>query len=159
MATLESLPFDNSALRALPLDPEERDYVRTVHGEPAGGSGALERVGGAPSRAEYRPTSSRPRPLSGSVSSGACYSRVRPTPIKNPALVAHSQPALDLLSLSPSEVAREEFLQYLGGNELLPGSEPAAHCYCGHQFGSFSGQLGDGCAQWVAAHASRVPLL
>uniref|UniRef100_A0AAZ3PRT5 Selenoprotein O n=1 Tax=Oncorhynchus tshawytscha TaxID=74940 RepID=A0AAZ3PRT5_ONCTS len=23
----------------------------------------------------------------------------------------------------------------------MPGSEPAAHCYCGHQFGSFAGQL------------------
>ena len=34
------------------------------------------------------------------------------------------------------------------GSKVLPGSEPAAHCYCGHQFGAFSGQLGDGCAQY-----------
>ena len=32
MSTLESLPFDNSVLRALPLDSEERSYVRTVQG-------------------------------------------------------------------------------------------------------------------------------
>jgi uncharacterized protein YdiU (UPF0061 family) len=31
---------------------------------------------------------------------------------------------------------------YLSGNKLLPGSDPMAHCYCGHQFGSFAGQLG-----------------
>ena len=28
----------------------------------------------------------------------------------------------------------------------MPGSETAAHCYCGHQFGVFAGQLGDGAA-------------
>uniref|UniRef100_A0A8D0N2L3 Selenoprotein O n=1 Tax=Sus scrofa TaxID=9823 RepID=A0A8D0N2L3_PIG len=35
------------------------------------------------------------------------------------------------------------------GNALLPGSEPAAHCYCGHQFGQFAGQLGDGAAMYL----------
>ncbi len=24
------------------------------------------------------------------------------------------------------------------GNKIIPGTEPAAHCYCGHQFGYFS---------------------
>ena len=33
-----------------------------------------------------------------------------------------------------------------GGNRKLEGSVTAAHCYCGHQFGHFSGQLGDGAA-------------
>lgn len=47
-----------------------------------------------------------------------------------------------------SEVARPEFVECFSGNELLPGSETASHCYCGHQFGNFAGQLGDGCAQW-----------
>jgi uncharacterized protein YdiU (UPF0061 family) len=31
----------------------------------------------------------------------------------------------------------------------MPGSERAAHCYCGHQFGSFAGQLGDGAAIYL----------
>uniref|UniRef100_A0A3Q0RHN7 Selenoprotein O n=1 Tax=Amphilophus citrinellus TaxID=61819 RepID=A0A3Q0RHN7_AMPCI len=31
----------------------------------------------------------------------------------------------------------------------MPGSEPAAHCYCGHQFGQFAGQLGDGAACYL----------
>jgi hypothetical protein len=36
----------------------------------------------------------------------------------------------------------DDFAQVFGGNRLLPGSEPAAHCYAGHQFGNFAGQLG-----------------
>lgn len=38
------------------------------------------------------------------------------------------------------------FVEYFAGNQLLPGSDPAAHNYCGHQFGHFAGQLGDGAA-------------
>ena len=34
--------------------------------------------------------------------------------------------------------------EYLCGNKLFKGSTPTAHNYCGHQFGYFSGQLGDG---------------
>lgn len=34
----------------------------------------------------------------------ACYSRVSPTPLNNPKLVAVSQPALQVLDLDPSEV-------------------------------------------------------
>ena len=77
---------------------------------------------------------------------GACFSRVKPTLVKNPTLVALSQEVVDLIGLSPSETARPDFVEYFSGNKILPGSEPAAHCYCGHQFGNFAGQLGDGCA-------------
>lgn len=31
----------------------------------------------------------------------------------------------------------------------MPGAEPHSHCYCGHQFGSFAGQLGDGAAMYL----------
>ncbi len=37
----------------------------------------------------------------------------------------------------------------MAGNTLFPGSETAAHCYCGYQFGHFSGQLGDGAAIYL----------
>ncbi|KFM57199.1 Selenoprotein O, partial [Stegodyphus mimosarum] len=53
------------------------------------------------------------------------------------------------LDLPKSELEREDFAEYFSGNKLLPGSEPAAHCYCGHQFGYFSGQLGDGAAIYL----------
>ena len=40
---------------------------------------------------------------------------------------------------------------YLSGNVIIPesGCEPYAHCYSGHQFGSFAGQLGDGAAMYL----------
>ncbi len=80
------------------------------------------------------------------VVNGACFSLVQPTPVENPEIVAVSLPALKLLDLDVSQVERPEFVQYFSGNKLLPGSETAAHCYCGHQFGFFAGQLGDGAA-------------
>lgn len=87
--------------------------------------------------------------------SGACFSRVLPTPLSQPQLVVHSQSALDLLGLSPDQVSRPEFVEYLCGNRVLPGSEPASHCYCGHQFGHFAGQLGDGCAHCLGEVVGR----
>ncbi|NXN92215.1 SELO protein, partial [Rhinopomastus cyanomelas] len=85
---------------------------------------------------------------------GACFSRVRPSPVQNPRLVAMSLPALALLGLEAPADGREaaaeaEAALYFSGNRLLAGSDPAAHCYCGHQFGSFAGQLGDGAAMYL----------
>lgn len=111
MATLESLNFNNLALRSLPIDKENKNVIRQVE--------------------------------------GACFSLAQPTPVANPRLVAFSSSALSLLDLSLSEVSRPEFVQYMSGNRPLPGSQTAAHCYCGHQSGYFSGQLGDGAAMYV----------
>ena len=80
---------------------------------------------------------------------GAIFARVQPTPVKNPVLVAASKPALALLGLAEDEISRPDFPEYFSGNRLIPGSEPAAHCYCGHQFGSFAGQLGDGATMFL----------
>ena len=75
---------------------------------------------------------------------GACFSRIAPSPVVNPVLVASSIDAVRLLDLSEEEIHRPEFAKYFSGNRILPGSETACHCYCGHQFGNFAGQLGDG---------------
>lgn len=40
--------------------------------------------------------------------------------------------------------ASPQVLQALSGNALLPGSQPCASVYSGHQFGQWAGQLGDG---------------
>ncbi|MGH0159368.1 UNVERIFIED_CONTAM: hypothetical protein FKN15_036421 [Acipenser sinensis] len=81
---------------------------------------------------------------------GACFSRVRPQPVANPRFVAVSGPALALLGLDAETVMRDpRGPEYLSGSRILPGSEPAAHCYCGHQFGNFAGQLGDGAACYL----------
>lgn len=200
MGTLEALRFDNLALRALPMEQgEQGSRVRTVR--------------------------------------GACYSRVQPTPLEAPRLIAASPTALSLLDLAPSEVCndalprqpgalhhplsighacgsacrlmlqdtgrqrlppdravdtadaqsgvltthglcmhawevwarllhafvreqaeRPEFVEVMAGNTLLPGMEPAAHCYCGHQFGNFAGQLGDGAVIYLGEVGNVFPV-
>lgn len=92
---------------------------------------------------------------------GACFSRVTPQPLQRPRFVAVSGPAMALLGLSAEEVMSDPLgAEYLSGSRLIPGSQPAAHCYCGHQFGSFAGQLGDGAACYlgeVKAPADQSP--
>ncbi|KAJ0403743.1 hypothetical protein ATCC90586_006553 [Pythium insidiosum] len=116
--------FDNAVLRGLPVEKESRAGVRPVV--------------------------------------GACFSRVQPTPIEDPELVVIAPDALRLVGIEvtasgenapvvPGEelVHVDELAPFLAGNELFDGSETAAQCYCGHQFGYFSGQLGDGAAIYL----------
>lgn len=79
---------------------------------------------------------------------GAIFSLVSPTPTKNAILIAKSLSALNLLGLS-NDCDDSELVKYLGGNDVIPGSQPAAHVYCGFQFGSFAGQLGDGATMYL----------
>ena len=74
----------------------------------------------------------------------ACYSFVAPTVVTNPQTVAWSSEVAELLGLSPQVCTSDEFAQVFAGNHLLPGMEPFAMCYGGHQFGNWAGQLGDG---------------
>lgn len=81
---------------------------------------------------------------------GACFSRVKTQPLTKPRFVAVSRQALALLGLDGEDVTADPLgPQYLSGSLIMPGSEPAAHCYCGHQFGQFAGQLGDGAACYL----------
>jgi uncharacterized protein YdiU (UPF0061 family) len=48
------------------------------------------------------------------------------------------------IGFSEEEVASPEFARVFGGNALLPGMQPFAANYGGHQFGHWAGQLGDG---------------
>jgi serine/tyrosine/threonine adenylyltransferase len=72
------------------------------------------------------------------------YSRINPTPLDRPCLVSFNASAAGLIDLSAAESVRDEFAQCFVGNRLLPGSEPLAMLYAGHQFGHFVPQLGDG---------------
>jgi uncharacterized protein YdiU (UPF0061 family) len=82
---------------------------------------------------------------------GACFSRVRPTAVSAPRLLAYSREVAALCDLAPGEVESERFVQVFSGNEVLPGMDPFAACYGGHQFGNWAGQLGDGRAITLAA--------
>lgn len=75
---------------------------------------------------------------------GAAWSRVMPTPVRAPQLLAASAEVARLLGFTPDDLAGPEFAAVFGGNRLLPGMEPWAANYGGHQFGSWAGQLGDG---------------
>ena len=75
---------------------------------------------------------------------GACYSRVRPTPVAAPVLVACSREAAALLDLDEEACRSASFSKIFAGNLLLPDMDPHAACYGGHQFGNWAGQLGDG---------------
>jgi uncharacterized protein YdiU (UPF0061 family) len=74
----------------------------------------------------------------------ALYSRVDPTPVASPTLVAHSREMAATLGFTPEDVASPQFAAVFGGNALLDGMEPFAVNYGGHQFGYWAGQLGDG---------------
>lgn len=77
----------------------------------------------------------------------ACFSRVKPAPLDKPRMVAASESALALLGLPLSEATeRTDGADFFAGNKLPDGAAPVANCYCGYQFGYFSGQLGDGAA-------------
>jgi len=75
---------------------------------------------------------------------GALYSTVAPTPVVAPRLIAHSAEVAVLLDLDQAYVASDGFAQVFAGNALLPGMQPLATNYGGHQFGHWAGQLGDG---------------
>ena len=75
---------------------------------------------------------------------GACYSRVNPTPVAAPTLLAWSPEVARLVGLPEDPTTTPELAQILSGNQLLPGMDPYAACYGGHQFGNWAGQLGDG---------------
>ncbi|RYJ00732.1 MAG: YdiU family protein [Acetobacteraceae bacterium] len=74
----------------------------------------------------------------------AMWSPVAPTPVLAPRLLAHSREMAAELGFSEADLASPEFARVFGGNALLPGMQPFATNYGGHQFGHWAGQLGDG---------------
>ncbi|HHJ4328439.1 TPA: protein adenylyltransferase SelO family protein, partial [Klebsiella pneumoniae] len=74
----------------------------------------------------------------------AFSSPVTPEPLDEPRLIISSPQALALLDLPASEADNPLLLAALAGHSLLPGSEPRAMVYSGHQFGVYNPRLGDG---------------
>ncbi|NTV11580.1 MAG: hypothetical protein HGA47_12540, partial [Zoogloea sp.] len=84
----------------------------------------------------------------------AFYTRLQPSALPEPYLVGASEEVASLLGLHPGELARPDFADIFAGNRLLPGSEPLAAVYSGHQFGVWAGQLGDGRAHLLGEVSS-----
>jgi serine/tyrosine/threonine adenylyltransferase len=80
----------------------------------------------------------------------ACYTRVDPTPVRAPQLLGWSDAVGAMLGMERPCSSTGLAAQVLGGNRVLPGMQPYAARYGGHQFGQWAGQLGDGRAITLA---------
>jgi uncharacterized protein YdiU (UPF0061 family) len=74
----------------------------------------------------------------------AFYSRVTPTPVQNPQLLAWSDQLANELGIAHPSTEDRNALEILAGNRILSTMKPYAARYGGHQFGNWAGQLGDG---------------
>ncbi len=83
------------------------------------------------------------------------FTRLHPTPLAAPVWAMRN---LDLLKdlAWPQSLLDEQNLQAFAGNALLPGADPLATVYSGHQFGHWAGQLGDGRAIWLGEAQSAL---
>ncbi|UOA31815.1 hypothetical protein DSM110093_01589 [Sulfitobacter sp. DSM 110093] len=70
------------------------------------------------------------------------FTRLSPTPVKEPKLLAWNADLADMLGIEGADAA--ERAEVFGGNILPDGADPLAQLYAGHQFGNFNPQLGDG---------------
>lgn len=71
------------------------------------------------------------------------YTALQPTPLSHSRLLCHSPSLAQELGLDESWFS-EEKTPLWSGEALLPGMQPLAQVYSGHQFGVWAGQLGDG---------------
>lgn len=90
----------------------------------------------------------------------ALFSVVYPIRFKSKLyVVAYSDNVLSqILDMHPDVVATADFLSFVGGNpDFLRSLDtvPLAHRYGGHQFGYWSGQLGDGRAVMIGEYVDR----
>ena len=85
---------------------------------------------------------------------GYHFTQAYPIEFQNPRLILLSQDVANTIGWDTKEILKDHNLMHqqidaddqkcLVGNKVPEKSQPLAHCYCGHQFGNFAGQLGDG---------------
>lgn len=71
------------------------------------------------------------------------FTRLAPTPVADPGLIAVNRPLADRLGIDLGG-SDGDLAQIFAGNVVPKGAEPLAQVYAGHQFGGWSPQLGDG---------------
>ncbi|QHM75645.1 hypothetical protein C7M52_01601 [Mixta theicola] len=74
---------------------------------------------------------------------GGFYTALHPTPLSNARLLYHNAALAEDLGLDESWFTPEKSAVWRG-ETVLPGMQPLAQVYSGHQFGVWAGQLGDG---------------
>lgn len=87
--------------------------------------------------------------------SAACFSPVQLQPLDKPEVVCLSQSAFALIGVAINpDVSEADIAAMLSASKAISNSTPYAHCYAGHQFGMFAGQLGDGAATSIGEVAA-----
>lgn len=141
---LSDLKFDDTFVRTLPADAEEKIYPREVRGA---------------SYSFVKPTNPAKddqQELMKNVGLEMDWKNLEP------GLIAWSKDCAKLFDLD-DEVEKEDeslIVKVLGGfGTVLEGMKPYSACYGGHQFGAWAGQLGDGRAitlgEYVNANGER----
>tara|TARA_B100001057_G_scaffold64463_1_gene58111 strand:- start:1303 stop:2751 length:1449 start_codon:yes stop_codon:yes gene_type:complete len=82
---------------------------------------------------------------------GVFFSKLSPTPVREPEIVIFNEKLAKEIGLDLSELNEEEQTKLLSGNLVPEGAEPFAQAYAGHQFGNFT-MLGDGRALILGEH-------
>lgn len=86
------------------------------------------------------------------------YSKVSPTPLKNPHWLHINDAIAQLLGLSVDDI-RKNGLAIFSGQTTIKDHPSIAMVYSGHQFGGYSAQLGDGRALLLTQYQSKEGLL
>jgi serine/tyrosine/threonine adenylyltransferase len=81
----------------------------------------------------------------------AFFSKLAPTPVKEPRLVVFNRALAQELGLKPDTAGESALAALFSGNALPPQATPIAQAYAGHQFGNFT-MLGDGRAIVLGEH-------
>lgn len=71
------------------------------------------------------------------------FTRLAPTPVADPGLIAVNRPLAERLGIE-LDGPDGDLARIFAGNVVPHGAEPLAQVYAGHQFGGWSPQLGDG---------------
>ena len=74
----------------------------------------------------------------------AFSARVTPAQIPKPELIAFNGDLARQLGSQDTELSESQLADIFSGQKLLPGCDPIAMAYAGHQFGNFVPKLGDG---------------
>ncbi|MCF6198104.1 MAG: YdiU family protein [Hyphomicrobiaceae bacterium] len=72
------------------------------------------------------------------------FARLDPTRVASPQLIKFNTQLACTLGLDLQGLASADLARIFSGNEVPAGAQPLAMAYGGHQFGGWSGQLGDG---------------
>ncbi|SEQ17715.1 Uncharacterized conserved protein YdiU, UPF0061 family [Loktanella sp. DSM 29012] len=75
---------------------------------------------------------------------GTFYTTIAPTPVAAPGAIAVNDDLADVLGIDGAWLHTPDATAVFAGNVLPDAASPLAQLYGGHQFGNWSGQLGDG---------------